>query len=141
MLIILGSNVGFKTDAAISGNHAIRERTLQRWEPSANTDIDMSMEGAGSKTWDQFEANERLYGVKSDYDENLYTTAINRSDPRYRQKEADAERIAREIEGSSATNAHMREERGLAWADDSGLDEEAKYSASSRPSCHDLTIL
>lgn len=44
----------------------MRERTLKRWEPAAD-EIDMSLEGAagGSAGWDQFEANERLFGAKS----------------------------------------------------------------------------
>lgn len=84
----------------------------------------MSLE-ASSGTWDQFQTNEQLFGVKSDYDENLYTTRIDRSTPDYRQREAEAQRIAREIEGVAATNAHVREERGLTNNDDE-LDEETK---------------
>lgn len=83
--------------------------------------------GLGSdKPWDQFAANERLHGVKTDYDENIYTTTIDRSHPLYKQRQANADRIAREIEAGSALSAHVAEERGLAVPDDSGLDEEDK---------------
>ncbi|KKK21078.1 hypothetical protein P175DRAFT_0473478 [Aspergillus ochraceoroseus IBT 24754] len=127
-----GASTGFRTDVDISGNLAIRERTLKRWEPAADTTTDMSLEhptaaGAG---WDQFEANARLFGATSSYDENIYTTAIDRSDPTYKQKEAEAARIAREIESSEADNAHVREERGLVSTD--GGDEEDKYSGVRR---------
>ncbi|PYI03332.1 putative PAB1 binding protein [Aspergillus sclerotiicarbonarius CBS 121057] len=126
-----GTPVGFRTDADISGNLAMRERTLKRWEPAADTDVDLSLETTNNSTgWDQFEANARLFGATSSYDENIYTTQIDRSDPAYRQKEADAARIAREIEGTTTDNAHVREERGLASTDD--IDEESKYSGVRR---------
>lgn len=109
----------------------MRERTLKRWEPAADTDVDLSLEGTtASSGWDQFEANARLFGATSSYDENLYTTRIDRSDPTYKQKEQAAARIAREIEGADTDNAHMREERGLTTAE--GGDEEDKYSGVRR---------
>jgi hypothetical protein len=127
-----GASQGFRTDSDISGNLAMRERTLQRWEP-AETDVDMSLETSNHATgWDQFEANERLFGAKTNYDENIYTTRLDRSDPNYKQKQADAARIAREIEGQEVDNSHMREERGLVVPDTGDLDEEDKYSGVRR---------
>lgn len=69
--------------------------------------------------------------MKSDYDENLYTTSIDRSDPRYKQREAEAARIAREIERSAPVNAHIAEERKMNAEADAGLDEEDKYDLST----------
>lgn len=111
----------------------MRERTLKRWEPAAD-EINMSLEGSAgdSAGWDQFEANERLFGARSNYDENIYTTRIDRSDPTYRQKHAEAARIAREIEGQEHENPHMREERGLVAPDSGDQDEESKYSGVQR---------
>ncbi|KAL4868113.1 hypothetical protein BDV12DRAFT_106125 [Aspergillus spectabilis] len=127
-----GASTGFKTDTDISGNLAIRERTLKRWEPATDANADLSLESASAatKTWDQFETNARLFGATSSYDEDLYTTRIDRSDPAYKQKEAEAARIAREIETSEVDNAHVREERGLQAPD--GGDEEDKYSGVRR---------
>lgn len=128
MLTVVGATTAFRTDADISGNLAFRERTLQRWQPSAaDTDVDLSLEAesTASGTWDQFEANSQLFGLKSDYDENIYTTRIDRQNPQYRQRLAAAEKIAQEIEAGSATNAHMREERNMTVEDD-GLNEEEK---------------
>jgi len=123
---VVGSATGFRTDTHISGNVARGGRDLQRWTSSANTDVDISLEDSKSGgVWDQFQANEKLFGLKSDYDENIYTTRIDRSNPQYRQREAEAHRIAREIEGSSSTNAHQREERGII-DEDGELDEEEK---------------
>ena len=81
----------------------------------------MSLDSTGD--WDQFKANEEKFGLKSNYDENLYTTTIDRSNPLYAMREREAARIAREIEGDTSGNAHMREERGH-W--DEGVDEEEK---------------
>ncbi|OJJ49609.1 hypothetical protein ASPZODRAFT_128095 [Penicilliopsis zonata CBS 506.65] len=129
-----GASAGFRTDTDISGNLAIRERTLKRWEPAADTNIDMSLESSSHATggWDQFEANERLFGATSNYDENFYTTRIDRSDPTYKRKEAEAARIAREIETSDVDNAHVREERNLAPIGGTGHDEEDLYSGVRR---------
>ncbi|KAF3936465.1 hypothetical protein ABW19_dt0207485 [Dactylella cylindrospora] len=129
----------FKTDVDISGNQPVRERELQRWQ------ADEGIGGGGleeapesqspEKKWDQFETNERLFGVKSDFDENIYTTKIDTSHPLHKQREAAAARIAREIEQSTGSgaglSAHQAEERGLK-VDDSGVDEEDKYSSVQR---------
>jgi hypothetical protein len=104
---------------------AARERDLQKWEPSSDVPLEMSLEESGNSTdWDQFEVNARLYGTTSSYDENLYTTKINRDHPSYKEREEKAAKLAREIEQSNAMNSHVAEERGL--VDDSGLDEEEK---------------
>lgn len=121
---MIGSTAAFRTDGDISGNLAIRERELKPWVSSTDTDFDLNQDESGAQ-WDQFATNERLFGLKSDYNENLYTTRIDRSNPKYRQQEAEAQRIAREIEGTSTNNAHIREERGLA-DEDGGFDEEEK---------------
>ncbi|KAJ9358333.1 hypothetical protein DTO027B9_2524 [Paecilomyces variotii] len=126
-----GGAAGFRTDADIAGNLAIRERNLQRWEPGPDTDVDLSLESTNTQGWDQFETNERLFGATSNYDENIYTTRINRSDPAYKLKEAEAARIAREIESGQTDNPHLREERGHVPEND-GLDEEEKYSGVRR---------
>lgn len=82
------------------------------------------MEGPGV-FWDQFKTNEKQFGLKSDYDENIYTTSIDRSHPDYRRREAEALRIAQEIEGGQADNTHVQEERGVSHPEDV-MDEEDK---------------
>ena len=123
MLTSLGAQGGFRTDTDISGNVNLRERDLQRWVAPTGADADMSLESNTGGNWDQFKANEERFGLKSDYDENIYTTIIDYKHPLYAQRAREAERKAREIEGSTATNAHVREERGI---DDGGEDEEEK---------------
>ena len=75
--------------------------------------------------WDQFKANEELFNVNASFDENLYTTELDKSQMDAR-KIAEAERIAREIESSTSNNIHIAEERGHAVETD--YDEEDRYS-------------
>lgn len=134
---VVGSAGSFLTDTQISSRdaHAGRARELQRWDAgSESTATDMSLGDPNDRSWDQFAANERLYGVQSTYDENMYTTAIDRNTPEFRRKQAEADRIAREIEGSAPANAHIAEERQRDVNRDDGGDEEDKYSGVRRES-------
>lgn len=58
--------------------------------------------------WDQFQANETLFGVKSTFDEDLYTTKLERG-PQMSELEKEALRIAREIEGEDTRDLHLAE--------------------------------
>jgi PAB1-binding protein PBP1 len=84
--------------------------------------------------WDQFAANERLFGLKTDYDENMYTTAIDRNHPNYKERMVNAEKKAREIERTVATTAHVAEERVMDFTGGKGdgEDEEDKWVARIR---------
>ncbi|WYZ37570.1 hypothetical protein EsH8_II_001076 [Colletotrichum jinshuiense] len=131
-----GARSGFRTDAAIS-NSRVNERTLQPWVPDSSDGIDGSLEkSSNSGAWDQFAENERLFGLKTDYDENIYTTTIDKSHPQYRERMAAADRKAREIERTLPTTAHVAEERVMDFVsgggDDRGGDEEDKYSGVRR---------
>lgn len=75
--------------------------------------------------WDQFAANQEKFGVKTSFDENLYTTKLDK-DKLDQSKLKHAERIAREIEGQATTNIHLAEERNQKLALD--FDEEDLYS-------------
>lgn len=58
--------------------------------------------------WDQFETNAALFGVTSTFDEELYTTKLDRG-PMMREREREALRIAREIEGEDTKDLHLAE--------------------------------
>lgn len=58
--------------------------------------------------WDQFEANEALFGIKSTFDEDLYTTKLEKG-PQMKDLEREALRIAREIEGEDTHDLHLAE--------------------------------
>jgi PAB1-binding protein PBP1 len=99
-----------------------RERELQAWADDS-AGLDLSPGGANnspgatighgddltfgnganrSGNWDQFATNEKLFGVKTGFDENLYTTKLDRDAPNYKEKERRAQQIANEIMGVSA---------------------------------------
>lgn len=85
---------------------------MKAWVPDTPCETDGSLEKSGSAGgWDQFAENERLFGLKTDYDENIYTTAIDKNHPQYKERLAAAEKKAREIERSVPTTAHVAEER------------------------------
>ncbi|KAH7321028.1 hypothetical protein B0I35DRAFT_459710 [Stachybotrys elegans] len=131
-----GARSNFRTDQAISNSRFGNERVLKPWVPDSNDGIDGSLEkSTSSAPWDQFAANEKLFGLKTDYDENIYTTAINRDHPEYRQRILAAEKKAKEIERSAPTTAHVAEERVMDYVpgtDHGGEDEEDKYSGVRR---------
>lgn len=116
----------FKTDADISSGFQVRERELQRWVVDDESP-QLTLEDSSNDTWDQFKVNQEKFGVESTYDEHLYTTRIDRTVEDYHKRLERAERLAREIEGQSTSDRHVMEERGV-QVDDSGMDEEDKYS-------------
>ncbi|KAK1829281.1 hypothetical protein QBC39DRAFT_136555 [Podospora conica] len=141
-----GNRPGFRTDAAIS-NSRFAERTLQPWVPDAADGLDGSLEAGlssaglssgGPPNWDQFEVNKRLFGLTTDYDENIYTTTIDRNNPSYKAKAAMADRAVQEINQSTPATAHVAEERIMDYSGAGDhVDEEEKYSGVRR---QDLAI-
>merc|ERR1719486_775986 len=83
--------------------------------------VDMSLDDSTQDhvAWDQFAVNEKQFGVKSTYREDLYTTKLDMTKITNSQREA-AERIAKEIEAGG--QAYQEE-------DAVGDDEEAIHSA------------
>ncbi|XP_062219067.1 polyadenylate-binding protein-interacting protein 4-like isoform X2 [Phragmites australis] len=121
-------------DSAISCTHYPEERELERWAPDEGDSECLELEKydrKGNRSWDQFETNAALFGVKSTFNEELYTTKLERG-PHMRELERHASRIAREIEGEDTKDIHLAEERGLYLGDDLDHDEEIKYSAVCR---------
>lgn len=102
----------FQTDADISASKGPKERDLQRWVPDgpdpaiASSGSKNNGRGGDSETfgtnsaggWDQFETNKRLFGGDSTYDENIYTTKLDRSAPDFEMRKREAERLANEIQ-------------------------------------------
>jgi PAB1-binding protein PBP1 len=76
--------------------------------------------------WDQFAENAKKFGTRTDYDENLYTTRLNRGKGKdWDDKVKMAEQLEREILGGKSENSHIAEERGQVGAGEE-LDEEDK---------------
>lgn len=121
-------------DSAISRSHFPEERELERWAPDEGDSDCIELEKfdrKGHRSWDQFETNAALFGVKSTFNEDLYTTKLERG-PHMRELEKHASRIAREIEGEDTEDLHLAEERGIYVDEDLEQDEEIKYSAVRR---------
>lgn len=93
---------------------------------SRETTADITSTGIGN--WNQFDANSSKFGIKSSYDENLYTKKLDKSSiTRWQLRKA--EKLARAIESSTSKNIHVQEERGQTILSDSvGWDEEDKFS-------------
>lgn len=122
-----GNRPGFRTDTAISNSRFGNERTLQRWVPDADDTFDGSLEKPSNNRsggWDQFAENERLFGLKTDYDEHYYTTAIDKSHPQFTKRMAAAERTAKEIEKSAPATSHVAEERVVDYQGGAGKGDE-----------------
>ncbi|XP_076888162.1 polyadenylate-binding protein-interacting protein 3-like [Bidens hawaiensis] len=115
--------------------HVDLERELEPWVPDEDNpecpELDNTFDHHWHRGWDQFEANAALFGVKSTFDEELYTTKLDRG-PQMRELEKEALRLAREIEGEDTQDLHLAEERGIHFHDKFDLDEETKYSSVSR---------
>ncbi|PSS19953.1 hypothetical protein PHLCEN_2v3126 [Hermanssonia centrifuga] len=134
----------FKTDIDISFKAAPRrERELQAWADdipenstasgrSGHTDELTFGLGAHGNNWDQFAANEKLFGVKAGFDEEAYTTKLDRNAPDFKEKEKKAQALANEIMAAGTNNTHIAEERVMNFTGDNGTNEEDKYGAVVR---------
>ncbi|KAG6510747.1 hypothetical protein ZIOFF_028782 [Zingiber officinale] len=123
-------------DSVISHSHHLEtERELTPWIPDEDDpecpELENIFDGTLDRNWDQFEANAALFGVKSTFNEEIYTTKLERG-PQMKEREKVASRIVREIEGQEAHDFHQAEERGFNFHDD--LDEESRYSSVCRES-------
>lgn len=124
----------FETDTAISGKTNLTERTLQKWGESDETVAASALESSSNGTWDQFAVNEKLFGVTTDFQEELYTTKLDTSSKDYEKRLKLAEKLAKEIEQGPTDNVHLAEERNIKPLSDSKdeMNEEDKYSSVIR---------
>lgn len=123
-------------DSVISQSRHVEERELERWAPDGDDSDCLELETMHggkkwSRNWDQFETNEALFGVKSTFNEEIYTTKLVKG-PHMRELEMHASRLAREIEGEDTDDLHLAEERGIEFLDNVDIDEELRYSAVTR---------
>eukprot|EP00029_Vermamoeba_vermiformis_P014194 TRINITY_DN9318_c0_g1_i2.p1 TRINITY_DN9318_c0_g1~~TRINITY_DN9318_c0_g1_i2.p1 ORF type:complete len:827 (-),score=349.73 TRINITY_DN9318_c0_g1_i2:54-2534(-) len=123
------------TDVGISKRRNLHEKQFVPFKldppiaSQSSLEFDETAHATGS--WDQFEVNQRKFGVKSTFREEIYTSVINKSDPSYKKLEHEAQRIAAEILADQSDNIHIAEERGQVNFEH--LDEEERYSSVLRP--------
>nr|CAG8437936.1 12137_t:CDS:10 [Entrophospora candida] len=118
----------FRTDSDITDRTEIRERELHKWTPDESGENILEN---GDNSWDQFEVNRQLFGITTDFNEEIYTTKLDRSKPDFKEREKAAIALANEINRTTTTNVHMLEERGHI-IDESQIDEEQLYGAVAR---------
>ena len=82
------------------------------------------------ENWDQFDLNKKMYNVVSTYDENLYTTKLDKNKISEDDKKF-ADKMYNEIINSNneENNIHVLEDRGIIKQTDDNYDEEDKYSS------------
>ncbi|KAG8388413.1 hypothetical protein BUALT_Bualt02G0123300 [Buddleja alternifolia] len=124
------------TDSCISqSRHVDLGRELERWVPDEDEpecpELENIFDGTWNRGWDQFEANATLFGVKSTFNEELYTTKLEKG-PQMRELEREATRMAREIEGEDTLDLHLAEERGIQLDGNHEIDEETRFSSVFR---------
>jgi hypothetical protein len=136
-----GGGIEVDSEIEVSGGRAAfgTERDLvmaSAWVGDGDGSLESLSGGGGGgvqRGWDQFAVNKQL-GVTSSYSEELYTTKI--SDKKFSAEQLRrAERLAKEIESGTTTNAHVAEERGQKELEehDGDMDEEEKYSMVLAP--------
>ncbi|KAF6152358.1 hypothetical protein GIB67_006012 [Kingdonia uniflora] len=122
-------------DSFISKSHYSEGRELKPWTPDEDDpqcpESENIFEDTWNRKWDQFEINETLFGVKSTFNEELYTTKLVKG-PQTRALEREATRIAKEMEGEETQDIHLAEERGIHLPGDIDVDEETRYSSVFR---------
>jgi hypothetical protein len=84
--------------------------------------------GGAARKWNQFTANESLFGVKATFDETAYTTALDKSAFTAEQIAA-ADVLAKEILEAESKNPHVAAERGKELGAAEQLNEEDMHSA------------
>ena len=130
----------FETDLQVSKKNAKNdkeEKKLVKYEVNENEKniftnkaLEDDLNDKNDAKWDQFEINKKKYNVVSTYDENLYTTKLDKSKITKEQNDY-AEKIYNEIKNSSYNekNIHILEDRGIIDEKDGDYDEEDKYSS------------
>ncbi|MQL77651.1 hypothetical protein Taro_010062 [Colocasia esculenta] len=139
---VFGKRQDLMTDSAISQSRRVEgERELERWTPDIDDpqcpELENIFDRHWNRNWDQFETNKALFGVKSTFDEDLYTTKLERG-PQMRELEREALRIAREIEDDETHDLHLAEERGVHLDENFDLDEETRFSSVCREIGNDM---
>lgn len=125
-----------KTDLKFDLSWRSAVRDLQRWMPEDGGESHEFHLEADSTGWDQFAVNKEKFGVETTFQEEIYTTRLDRSNCAITEKEAA--RLAREIEmgvaSNPATNYHLLEERGIE-VDDHGVSADTIAQAHAQLMC------
>lgn len=134
----------FRVDADIGSSNGIveKERELEKWggdsfgaeyhmgTQSYDDDLDDDKYSEEQGHWDQFNANKVKFGIEMTYDEELYTTRLDKNAFTEEQMR-EAERLERSILEQKSKSIHEAEERNQQLPVD--YDEESRFGAVVRP--------
>lgn len=95
-------------------------RQLEKWEPEgADSGLGLEEESAHETgKWDQFKANEELFGVRTSFNMEIYTAKLDASKSRFSYAEAD--KLAKEI-SKDPTIRRVLPDGQQSTIDDSGV--------------------
>ena len=131
-------NNEFFSDSQISKKHykSKKEEKLVKFElkeEDKDKYLNQKLEDENDENWDQFELNKKMYNVISTYDENLYTTKLDKNKISEEDKKY-ADKMYKEIMSSNKNekNVHILEDRGIIKQKDDEFNEEDKYSSVIR---------
>lgn len=113
----------FMDDGEITYRIFIKEKDISKILNNDEQNIIRMPEGV--KDWNQFEANERLFGIKPEFNESDYTTVLDKNSEFYLKNVAKAKKIEHDILTAKCSDRHRMEERGLISCE----NEEDRYSA------------
>ncbi len=129
-------NNAFKVDSQISKKNInkTKEEKLVKYEikeEDNNKYLNQKLEDENDdENWDQFELNKKMYNVVSTYDENLYTTKLDK-DKISEEEKIIVDKMYKEIMSSNSKEKDMQvlEDRGIVKQKEHEFDEEDKYSS------------
>ncbi|KAK1350584.1 hypothetical protein LUQ84_000812 [Hamiltosporidium tvaerminnensis] len=116
-------NEGFFIDGDFMGKKEDKKSDLVHFECKNGESESFNVKE--SKNWDQFKANEQLFGIKSSFDESQYTVVLDKNSEFYKKNVEHAKKLAQEILSKKCTDRHRMEERGHFY----DINEEEKYSS------------
>ncbi|KAH9598436.1 Ataxin 2 [Trypanosoma melophagium] len=131
IIMVEAQNVKIRTEAPgrVDERHGDLSMNKFDWADDGANEL---LDAGQNESWDQFAVNEKTFGVKTTYKEELYTTRLDHSKITEEQR-AHADRVAREIEVSTTRGIAHRMEREEYLKDDEGRDEGTLYSDVYRP--------
>ena len=126
----------FMIDSQISKKNYIskKEEKLVKYEikeEDNNKYLNQKLEDENDdENWDQFELNKKMYNVVSTYDENLYTTKLDK-DKISEEEKIIVDKMYKEIMSSDSKEKDLQvlEDRGIIKQKEDEFDEEDKYSS------------
>lgn len=115
-----------------------KDLMLSQQTESSKASVKKNADKSSKKKWNQFEANEALFGVTPEFNIDEYAYPIDKSAPGFKQLQAKSRQIASEIMSSSTSDAHRSEERRI--GNNTNEDDDMLYSTVNKESQWDKNV-